>query len=263
MLGGFPLRILFLGDVFAKTGRRAVTRRLSALTERYEVDFVIANGENATHGRGLSPSDARELYDAGVDFITLGNHTWSNNGIFDIIEDAPMVRPANFTSALPGKGYAAVQTPKGTVGILNLQGRVYMEPCDNPFEKAAACIRALQEETNLIIVDFHAEATSEKIALACYLDGQVTAVLGTHTHVQTADEHILPGGTAFISDAGMCGPVNSIIGMDTSLVMNRFVYSMPHRFEPAKGEAQINGVLIDADPVTGTATGITRIFERL
>ena len=257
------MRILFLGDVFAKAGRRAVTKRLRALAEKHGADFVIANGENASHGRGLSLSAARELYEAGVDFITLGNHTWSNNGIFDIIEDSPMVRPANFSSSLPGKGYAVVQTPCGPVGILNLQGRVYMDPVDNPFDRALACVQAMQRETNVIIVDFHAEATSEKIALAYYLDGQVTAVVGTHTHVQTADERILPGGTAFISDVGMCGPVNSIIGMDPGLVMNKFVYALPRRFEPAKGEAQVNGVLIETDPASGTAAGITRIFERM
>jgi len=257
------LNILFLGDVFAGTGRDAVDERLYDIKKEYNIDYTIANGENAAHGKGLSLKTADELLDAGVDFITLGNHAWSNNTIHHFIEDYPVIRPANFHPDLPGSSYAIRETKDGNIGILNLQGRVYMDPSDSPFDAADKCIEEMCKEAKIIIVDFHAEASSEKIALAHYLDGKVSAVLGTHTHVQTADERILPKGTAFITDVGMCGPSDSIIGMNTSLVLEKFVYNVPRRFEPASGKPQINAVVLDINPETGKAQKIERIFERL
>ena len=257
------MKILFLGDIFAGTGRDAVAERLYDIKKENNIDYTIANGENAAHGKGLSLKTADELLDSGIDFITLGNHTWSNNTIHHFIEDYPVIRPANFHKDLPGRGYDIRETKSGKIGILNLQGRVYMDPSDNPFEVADECIKKIKEETNVIIVDFHGEASSEKIALGHYLDGRVSAVVGTHTHVQTADEKILPKGTAFITDVGMCGPSDSIIGMNTSLVLEKFVYSVPRRFEPASGKPQINAVIIDIDPVSGKSNNIERIFERL
>lgn len=256
------MNILFLGDVFGSAGREIVAESLSKLKEEYEIDFTVANGENASHGKGLSMKSADELYEAGVDFITMGNHTWNNSNIMHFIEDYPIVRPANFHPDLPGRGYDIRDTAKGKIGILNLQGRVYMDPADSPFDCALRCTEKIREETSVIIVDFHAEATSEKIALATVLDGKVSAVIGTHTHVQTADERILPKGTGFITDAGMCGPINSIIGMSTALVTEKFIYNTPRRFEPAKGSAQLNGVVLQIDPNTGRTTKIERVLRK-
>lgn len=257
------MNILFLGDIFGNTGREAITGHLKELKKDCQVDFTIANGENAAHGRGLSVKAADELYDSGIDFITLGNHTWSNSSIMHFIDDYPIVRPANFHPDLPGQGYRVRETHKGKIGILNLQGRIYMEPSDNPFTCALRCIEELQKETPVIIVDFHAEATSEKIALAALLDGKVSAVIGTHTHVQTADERILPQGTGFITDVGMCGPLSSIIGMDTGLVTEKFIYNTPRRFEPARGTPQINAVLLEVEEQTGHTKKIERIMRKL
>ena len=257
------MNILFLGDVFGSTGRNIVTEQLSLLKKEYGIDFTVANGENASHGKGLSMKSADELYDAGVDFITLGNHTWNNSNILHFIEDYPMVRPANFHPDLPGRGYDVRETAKGKIGILNLQGRIYMDPSDSPFDCALRCVEKIREQTPVILVDFHAEATSEKIALATVLDGKVSAVIGTHTHVQTADERILPKGTGFITDAGMCGPGSGIIGMNTSLVTEKFIYNTPHRFEPAKGSPQLNGVVLEIDERTGQTKKIERVNKRL
>lgn len=256
------LNILFLGDIFGRTGREFVAEKLGSLKREYEIDFTVANGENASHGKGLSMKAADELYDSGIDFITMGNHTWSNSNIMHFIEDYPIIRPANFHSDLPGRGYEVRETFKGKIGILNLQGRVYMEPADNPFSCALRCVEKLRAQTPVIIVDFHAEATSEKIALATVLDGKVSAVIGTHTHVQTADEKILPKGTGFITDAGMCGPSDSIIGMNTALVTEKFIYNTPQRFEPAKGSPQLNGVVLTIEESTGKTTKIERVLRR-
>ncbi len=262
MKGDFLVRVLFIGDIFAYAGRQALYNWLKDIRKEHSIDFCIANAENASHGRGLTRSGADEIYASGVDFITLGNHAWSQRDTFSFINDFPMVRPANFQKNLPGKGFDIVNTPKGDIGIINLQGRVYMDLCDNPFDCILECISKIREVTNIIIVDFHAEATSEKIALAMYIDGIASAVIGTHTHVQTADEQILAGGTAFISDVGMTGPINSIIGMNISCVMDRFVSSIPSKFEPAKGAYMLNAVVVDIDSSTGKANDIYRIFKK-
>lgn len=255
------VNILFIGDVSGAVGRETLKKLLPKIKIKYNIDYCIVNGENASHGRGLSMPCAEEIYIAGADCITMGNHTWDNNDIYNYIDDYSIVRPANFASDLPGRGYIIGECEKGPIGILNLQGRIYMEHCDNPFEAAYNAVNRLREKTSVIILDFHAEATAEKAAMAYYLDGLVTAVLGTHTHVQTSDERVLPGGTAFISDVGMTGPHNGIIGMDVSGVLNKFVRCVPSKYKPADGMGMMHGVLIRADINTGRALEIKRISE--
>jgi len=253
------VNILFVGDVFGRTGRCAVRKILPEIRREYAVDVCIVNGENASHGRGLSMQSADELYLAGADCITMGNHTWNHHDIYQYIDDYPIVRPANFAASLPGKGSLLLENSGSPVGVVNLQGRVYMDPCDNPFESAYEEIKRLREQTSVILVDFHAEATAEKAAMAYYLDGLVTAVVGTHTHVQTADEKILAGGTAFITDVGMTGPHDSIIGMDKTGVLNKFVRCVPQKFKPAEGCAVLHAVFLKADAVTGKSLEIKRL----
>ena len=245
---------------------------LEDLDEQYYYDSVCGRrvrrngpgraGECASrdpHGRGLSLQSAEEIYLAGADCITMGNHTWNNHEIYQFIDDYSIVRPANFASNLPGKGSVLLEQGGFVVGVVNLQGRVYMDPCDNPFEIAEREVSRLRERTPVIFVDFHAEATAEKAAMAYFLDGRVTAVAGTHTHVQTADERILPGGTAFITDVGMTGPHGGIIGMDKGGVLNKFVRCVPQKFKPAEGCGMLHAALIRADAETGKALEISRI----
>ena len=252
------INILFVGDVFGRTGREVLGQKLPEILKEYNIDHCIVNGENAAHGKGLSMQCADEIFAAGADCITMGNHTWDNNDIYQFIDDYAVIRPVNFAEGLPGKGYYVIDGPC-PVGVLSVQGRVYMEPCDNPFESAYNAVMNLRSEASVIIVDFHAEATAEKAALAYYLDGLVTAVVGTHTHVQTADERILEQGTAFISDVGMTGPHNGIIGMDRTAVINKFVRCIPQKFRPAEGEGKLHAVVIKADTETGRAEEIKRI----
>lgn len=255
------VNILFVGDVFGKTGRAALAELLPDLLKEYNIDYCIVNGENASHGRGLSLQCADELFLAGANCITMGNHTWDNNDIYQYIDDYQVIRPVNFAEGLPGRGYLVLDDGPCPVGVLSVQGRVYMEPCDNPFESAYNAISELREHASIIIVDFHAEATAEKAAMGYYLDGLVTAVLGTHTHVQTADETILPGGTAYISDVGMTGPHNGVIGMDRGAVINKFVRCVPQKFKPAEGDGKLHAVVIQADSITGKAEIIKRISK--
>ena len=253
------ITILFVGDVFGETGRAALGNALPGIRREHAVDVCIVNGENASHGRGLSLQSAEEIYLAGADCITMGNHAWNNHEIYQFIDDYSIVRPANFASNLPGKGSVLLEQGGFVVGVVNLQGRVYMDPCDNPFEIAEREVSRLRERTPVIFVDFHAEATAEKAAMAYFLDGRVTAVAGTHTHVQTADERILPGGTAFITDVGMTGPHGGIIGMDKGGVLNKFVRCVPQKFKPAEGCGMLHAALIRADAETGKALEISRI----
>ena len=253
------ITILFVGDVFGETGRAALGNALPGIRREHAVDVCIVNGENASHGRGLSLQSAEEIYLAGADCITMGNHTWNNHEIYQFIDDYSIVRPANFASNLPGKGSVLLEQGGFVVGVVNLQGRVYMDPCDNPFEIAEREVSRLRERTPVIFVDFHAEATAEKAAMAYFLDGRVTAVAGTHTHVQTADERILPGGTAFVTDVGMTGPHGGIIGMDKGGVLNKFVRCVPQKFKPAEGCGMLHAALIRADAETGKALEISRI----
>jgi len=255
------IRILFIGDVIGHPGRSAIVNALPRLKEQYQTHLTIANGENLAGGLGITPETARELFLCGMDIITTGNHVWDKKEMLDYINtDNRIIRPANYPQGVPGNGYTFSQG-EITVAVLNLSGCVFMQPLDNPFRIATSIIPLLRERTNLIVVDFHAEATSEKIAFGRYLDGQVSAVIGTHTHVQTADETIFPNGTAYITDVGMTGPIDSVIGTKTDLVINRFLTQMPVKFEVPKGDVIISAVIIDIDPFTGKSTSIKRIQE--
>lgn len=256
------IKLLFVGDVFGRTGRSMLHAHLHKIKEENQIDLCIVNGENASHGKGLSMQSADELYLSGADCITMGNHTWNNNDIYNYIDDYPIIRPANFSGSLPGKGSILIENDRCCVGVVNVQGRVYMDPCDNPFECACEHVQNLRAKTSVILVDFHAEATAEKAAMGFYLDGLATAVVGTHTHVQTADEKILQGRTAFITDVGMTGPQDSIIGMDKSGVLNKFIRCVPQKFKPAEGSGMLNAVIIEADIGTGHAVSIRRLNLR-
>ncbi|MGH2347934.1 MAG: TIGR00282 family metallophosphoesterase [bacterium] len=234
--------------------------RLAELRRAHGVDVVIANGENAAGGMGITADAAAELLDAGVDVLTGGNHTWHHREAYELLDSSPnILRPANYPPGVPGRGAAVVRTSAGVeVGVLNLQGRVFMPELDDPFRAAREEAEALRASTPIVIVDFHAEATSEKIAMGWYLDGRVTAVVGTHTHVQTADERILPQGTAYITDVGMTGPRDGVIGMAREIILERFLTQMPARFQVASGPAQLNAVLIASDG-DGRADSIERL----
>jgi len=238
-----------------------VRARLKPLVQQFGADFVMANAENAAGGLGITRETAEELLAAGVHVLTSGNHIWRQREAVKLVEEEPRVlRPANFPSACPGRGAGVFVAPGGgKVGVLNVTGRTFMEPLDCPFRATDEEIPALQERTKVVVVDIHAEATSEKIALGWYLDGRVSAVLGTHTHVQTADERILPNGTAYITDVGMTGPRDSVLGVSRNAVIARFRTGMPHRFEVAPGPVLVNAVVVDIDEQTGSARTIERI----
>jgi metallophosphoesterase (TIGR00282 family) len=261
------VKILFLGDVFGKPGRQAVAARVPKLIVREALDLVVANGENAAAGAGITPDLVEELLAAEVNLLTSGNHIWAKREIVPLLErpEARLLRPANYPPGTPGRGRAIVETPDGRkLGVLNLEGRVFMKNLEDPFRVAEEEVAALRAEgARAILVDVHCEATSEKAALAWYLDGKVSAVIGTHTHVQTADERILPGGTAFLTDAGMCGPHDSIIGMKKELVLERFLTQRPAGFEPARRDVWLQGAIVDVDEETGKARSIVRVQERL
>jgi metallophosphoesterase (TIGR00282 family) len=258
------IKILFIGDIVGKPGRRIVKQNLHRLVDAEEIDLVVANGENSAGGFGISMDVSNELFEAGIDIITMGNHTWDNREIEHLLEvDDRVIRPANYPEGTPGSGFTVIETAKGIlVGIINLMGQVFLDSVACPFRTADACIQQLKRKTSLILVDMHAEATSEKIALGCYLDGRVTAVLGTHTHVTTADERVLPMGTAYITDVGMTGPVNSVLGIKSDLVIQKFLTKRPIRFEVAGGVTEFNAVLVEADEY-GSATNIRRIRQTM
>jgi 2',3'-cyclic-nucleotide 2'-phosphodiesterase len=259
------IRLLFLGDIVGKPGRELVRKGLTSLREHYNVDLVIANAENAAAGRGITREIGDQLLDWGVDVMTSGNHIWSKREAIDYIGAEPrLLRPANFPAGAPGNGsYLARSADGRTAGVINIMGRVFMQPLDDPFAVVIREIEALQPRAKVIVVDFHAEATSEKAAMGWYLDGKVTAVIGTHTHVQTADERILPKGTAYLTDVGMTGPHDSVIGVDVEAALNRFRSGMPSRFEPAIGNPRLHAVVIDADEKTGRALDIERLSYSL
>lgn len=257
------MRVLFIGDVVGRIGRQCVRDLLERVKENYCIDFTIANGENAAGGTGITRKVANELYSYGVDLLTMGNHVWDNKDIFNFIDqEERMVRPANYPLGTPGVGSRIIKVKNKSIGIINLLGRVFLPPMECPFRAAERAINEFRNITPNIIVDFHAEATSEKIALAWFLKGRVSAVLGTHTHVQTADERILEGHTAVISDVGMTGPYDSVIGVESDLVIDKFLTQLPVRFEVARGEnAQFNAVVIEIDTESGKAIEISRIFD--
>jgi 2',3'-cyclic-nucleotide 2'-phosphodiesterase len=257
------LKLLFIGDVVGRTGRHALSCRLHRLIDEQRVDLVIVNGENAAAGFGLTAKIAEELFDMGVDVITSGNHIWDKREIYEHLDrEERLLRPANYPPGLPGRGAGLFETSSGIkVGVINLEGRVFMNNLDCPFRAADQLIRELRRHTSIILVDFHGEATSEKMAMGYYLDGQVSAVIGTHTHVQTADERILPGGTAYITDVGMTGSRDAVIGIRKELAIEKFLTQLPVRFEVAKKDSWLCGVLVDVDGETGRALKVQRIQE--
>lgn len=256
-----PVKILFIADIVGKPGRQALSRELHRLVDRYALDLVIANGENAAGGFGVTEDIAKELYEQGVHVLTSGNHIWDKKESFDFISrEERLIRPANYPDGSPGRGSVVSVTAAGTkVAVLNLEGRVFMSNLECPFRVADREISRLRTITPIIIVDFHAEATSEKLALGWYLDGKVSAVIGTHTHVQTADERILPAGTAYMSDAGMTGSFDSVIGIKKELAIEKFLTLLPVRFEVAKKDIRLNGVVVEIDEQSGRALNIERI----
>jgi metallophosphoesterase (TIGR00282 family) len=255
------VRILFIGDIFAKSGRDIAKRAIPPIVERHQIDFVIANVENSAAGFGVTGDIADTILEFGVDVMTSGNHVWDKKEVLDYLPRQPkLLRPANFPAGVPGRGSYVGRTRTGEpVGVLNLMGRIFMTPLEDPFAMATREIEAMRAKTRIIVVDFHAEATSEKIAMGWHLDGRATAVFGTHTHVQTADERILPKGTACLTDVGMTGPHDSIIGVTVEAALGRFLTGMPAKFEAATGPARLNAVVVTADPATGKATAIERL----
>ena len=259
-------RILFLGDVVGRLGRRIVSDKLPGLRQQFSADLVIVNGENSAGGMAIDPKSATEIFSAGADVITTGNHVWHKKEIFKALDDTEqaIIRPHNYPSANPGRGFYIWTSPSGIrVGVANLIARVFMpDLADCPFSTADHLLETVLADCQIRFVDFHGEATSEKLAFGFHLDGRVSAIVGTHTHVQTADERVLPNGTAFICDAGMCGPADSVIGVQKEMVIERFRTGRPVRFDVAKGAAIINGVVIDVDESSGKATHIERINSR-
>ncbi|MDP4180271.1 MAG: TIGR00282 family metallophosphoesterase [Bacillota bacterium] len=256
------MKVLFIGDVVGNPGRKVAKEMINKIKKEEAIDFCIVNGENAAGGSGITYVIAQELYKSGVDGITLGNHTWSKNEILNFIEsDNKIVRPANYPQELPGQGSVILNGKNGKIGILNLLGRVYMDNIDCPFKAADRELEHLKKEVKVVLVDMHAEATSEKIALAWHLDGRVSCVLGTHTHVQTSDERIFPFGTGYITDVGMTGPYEGVIGVNKEIVLRKFLTHMPVKFEVAKGKVIFNAVVLEIDEVNGKTTNIRRISE--
>ena len=250
--------ILAIGDVVGKPGRKAVSQLLPDLRQQYGIDLVIANGENAAGGIGLTLSTAKELLDSGVDVLTSGNHIWVHKEIIPHLDsEMPILRPLNYPPGVPGKGHIVI----GQVAVVNLMGRVFIGDLDCPFRAMDQLLSELEQR--VIVVDFHAEATSEKVAMGRYLDGRVSAVLGTHTHVGTIDAQILPRGTAYVSDIGMTGPLDSVIGDDTEAVLQRFLTRIPHRLSVGKGKTALNAMLVKVDDETGKAISIDRIYQEV
>lgn len=253
------MKILFIGDIVGRPGREAVRILLPQLKEEFKLDLVIANAENSAGGLGITPKTVNGLFSYGIDILTTGDHIWDRKEILEIIEHPYLLRPLNLSINSPGKGFCLFKREDKTVCVVNLLGRVFMEPVDCPFQKMKEFLEMIKKETNIILVDFHAEATSEKKAMGYFLDGEVSCVLGTHTHVQTADEQILEKGTAYITDVGMTGPFDSIIGQRKEKIITRFLTGMPVRFQVAEKDVGLESVLIDIDPKTGRANSIQRI----
>ncbi len=255
------MRLLMIGDVVGRPGRQAVKDNITGLISEFKVDITVANGENSAGGNGLTREVGRELLAMGIDVITMGNHVWNHKEIFNYIsQEKRIVRPANYPPGAPGLGVNVFIAGNGaSVAVMNLSGRVFMPELDCPFRKVDDMLASLDKQVRVVLLDFHAEASSEKVAMGWYLDGRVSAVCGTHTHVQTADERILPGGTAYITDVGMTGPRDSVIGVKKELVIEKFITQLPRRFEVANSSYQLNAVLVEVDEITGRATEIRRI----
>jgi len=255
------LRLLMIGDIVGRSGRRAIKGNLSELKREFDLDLIIANGENAAGGSGITKDVAQELFFAGVDVLTMGNHVWNIKEAYEYINrESRIIRPANYPPGTPGTGSNVFETRrKVKVAVINLAGRVFLQSLDCPFRKVDEILPEVKKAAQVVVVDFHAEATSEKIAIGWYLAGRVSAVVGTHTHVQTADERILPGGTAYITDLGMTGPLDSVLGVKKEIIIEKFKSQLPQRFVVASGPYQFNAVIIDIDEYTGEANFIQRI----
>lgn len=254
------MKVVFIGDIVGSVGRDAVKRLLPWIKDKYQPHIIIANGENAAAGRGINAAITRELFEWGVHGITMGNHTWDNREIFEFIDDEPrMVRPANLPPGTPGNGYAVIKAGNKELAIVNLMGRTFLPPSDCPFRTADEILDELRQKHKCILVDFHAEATSEKIAMGWYLDGRASFVVGTHTHVQTNDDRILPGGTAYLTDAGMTGPRDGVLGMERESVIRKFITGLPSRFQVADTKWILSGACVEIDEATGRAVKIQTI----
>ncbi len=255
------MRVLCVGDVLGRPGRRVLREMLHRVQSEYRIDFTIANGENAAGGFGMIPEKFQELMPLGIDVMTSGNHIWDRKEVYDLLNQTDrLLRPLNYPPGVPGRGWTVVDSQIGVpVAVVNLQGRVFMPPIDCPFRGIEAVLAELRRRTPIIFVDFHAEATSEKVAMGWFLNGKVSAVFGTHTHVQTADERILPDGTAYITDLGMTGPHDSVIGMDVEGSIQRFLFHLPSKFTPETRGHRLNALVVEVDPETGRATGVERL----
>ena len=259
------MKILLIGDVIGRPGRAIMQQCVMPLREEHQIDVVIANCENVAGGAGVTPSTAEELFRSGVDVLTSGNHVWRKREAYELLKlNRRVIRPANYPNGAPGHGSTVIETSSGQkVGVLNVMGRVFMEPLDCPFRTAERELERLRLVTSVIIVDMHAEATSEKVAMGWFLDGKVSCVFGTHTHIPTADERILPQGTAFITDVGMTGPYDSVIGRRVDQILERFLLNMPHKSDVAEANIQLRGLLVDVNPTTGKAVSVTRVTKTM
>lgn len=255
------MKIFLVGDVIGEPGRKALTQHLPEVRERHGFDYLVVNVENLAGGFGVTAPTCREIVNLGADVLTSGNHIWDKRDVFDLIPAEPrLLRPHNYPPGCPGTGLHIGTASDGTrIAVLNLQGRVFMPPIDCPFRSADQVLEEIRGRVDIVVVDLHAEATSEKVAMGWHLDGRVAAVVGTHTHVQTADERVLPGGTAYLTDLGMTGPYDSVIGVDTQAVLRRFLNALPARFETAKGNLRLCGAVVDVDSATGRARSIVRV----
>jgi len=259
------VKLLFIGDIVGKPGRKAVRELVPRLREQHGLCAVVANGENSAGGAGITPKTANAIFEAGVDVITSGDHLWDQKEVIDLLNDEPrFLRPINYPPGNPGRGFTVRELPGGLkLGVINVQCRTFMQPLENPFVAAQAAVEQVRKQTPVILVDVHGETTSEKIAMGRFLDGQVTAVIGTHTHVQTADEQVFPQGTAFLCDAGFTGPQESVLGRAIEPIIERFLLNQPRRFPVAENDVVLKGAIVEFEPESGRALSITRISEPL
>lgn len=255
------MKILFIGDIYGSPGRSMLEEYLPTLKQKYKPNVIIVNGENSAGGRGITEEIYKQFLSLGVHAITMGNHTWDQKDIFEFIDEADyLVRPANYPAGNPGAGMIFINLNGTELAVINLQGRTFLPPIEDPFKTIDELITKAKKRTNLIFLDFHAEATSEKLAMGWYVDGRISAMVGTHTHVQTADERIFPKGTGYITDVGMTGPYDGIIGVDREIIIKRFITNLPARFKVAKGAKQLNGILFKINKETGKSVAVERIM---
>lgn len=256
------MNFFIIGDIVGRNARRILQEHLEDIKNSHDIDFIIANGENASGGNGLTYKNAQELFSYGIDVITMGNHVWDKKEIFQYIgKEAGLVRPANYPSPCPGKGYTIIVKKGIRIGVINLSGRVFLSPLECPFRVFEEIYEELKSVTDIIIIDFHGEATAEKMAMGWYVDGKASLIFGTHTHIQTADEKILPQGTGYITDVGMTGPYHSVLGVDKDIIIDKFITQRPAKFELASGPVQVNGLIVDINEINGKCNKIERFYH--